>query len=303
MVRMVIIMKQYISYLKENIAYFIYRIKDFFQAKKIDKPIVKSFDEAIDMIINNNASISRFGDGEFNLLQGKSINFQDYNEELASKLRNILVNKDDNIIVCIPDVFNGLEEYVTYSKRVWTALLAQNRKEWCNILDMNKIYYNAFISRPYVIYKDRTNCKSKFDSLKGIWKDKELLIVEGEKSRLGVGNDLFNNSKSIERIICPSINAYSKYNEIFKSIRKYGEKKLVLIALGPTATVLSYDLFRIGFQAIDIGHIDIEYEWFLRKTIGKVKVDGKFTNEAINGNITDKFYNKEYNEQILEIIV
>lgn len=296
-------MKRYISYLKENIAYFIYKIKDFFQAKKVDKPIVKSVDEAIDMIINNNSSISRFGDGEFNLLQGESINFQDYNEELALKLKNILISRDKNIIVCIPDVFNGLEDYVTYSKKVWTALLAQNRKKWCDILDMNKSYYNAFISRPYVIYKDKSKCESNFESLKRIWNDKDLLIVEGEKSRLGVGNDLFNNSKSIKRIICPSINAYSKYNEIFKATQKYGEKKLVLIALGPTATVLSYDLFRIGFQAIDIGHIDIEYEWFLRKTIGKVKVDGKFTNEAINGNITDKFYNKEYNEQILEIIL
>lgn len=298
-----IIMKRYISYLKENIAYFIYKIKDFFQAKKNDRPIVKSVDEAIDKIINNNVSISRFGDGEFNLLQRKSINFQEYNEELASKLRNILVSRYKSIIVCIPDVFDGLEEYVTYSKKVWTALLAQNRKSWCNMLDMNKTYYNAFISRPYVIYKNRSNCESKFESLKKIWNDKELLIVEGEKSRLGVGNDLFNNSKSIKRIICPSINAYSKYNEIFKAAQKYGQKKLILVALGPTATVLSYDLSREGLQAIDIGHIDIEYEWFLKKTVGKVKIDGKFTNEAINGNITDKFYNKEYDDQILEVIV
>ena len=296
-------MKQYISYLKEDIAYFIYKIKDFFQAKKVDKPIVKSVDEAIDMIINNNASISRFGDGEFNLLQGESINFQDYNEELALKLRNILVSRDDNIIVCIPDVFNGLEEYVTYSKKVWTALLAQNRKKWCNILDMNKIYYNAFISRPYVIYKDKSKCESKFENLRRIWNDKELLIVEGEKSKLGIGNDLFNNSKSIKRIICPSINAYLKYNEILKNVEKYGEKKLVLIALGPTATILSYDLFKLGFQAIDIGHIDIEYEWFLKKAIGKIKISGKFTNEAIDGNEVEEVVYKEYYDQIVERIL
>ena len=296
-------MKQYISYLKEDIAYFIYKIKDFFQAKKVDKPIVKSVDEAIDMIINNNASISRFGDGEFNLLQGESINFQDYNEGLALKLRNILVSKDDNIIVCIPDVFNGLEEYVTYSKKVWTALLAQNRKKWCNILDMNKIYYNAFISRPYVIYKDKSKCESKFENLRRIWNDKELLIVEGEKSKLGIGDDLFNNSKSIKRIICPSINAYLKYNEILKNVEKYGEKKLVLIALGPTATILSYDLFKLGFQAIDIGHIDIEYEWFLKKAIGKIKISGKFTNEAIDGNEVEEIVYKEYYDQIVERIL
>lgn len=41
--------------------------------------------------------------------------------------------------------------------------------------------------------------------------------------------------------------------------------KLVLIALGHTATVLAYDLAEVGYQAIDIGHIDIEYEWFLMR--------------------------------------
>ena len=39
----------------------------------------------------------------------------------------------------------------------------------------------------------------------------------------------------------------------------------MLIALGPTATILAYDLAEKGVQALDVGHIDIEYEWFLRK--------------------------------------
>jgi hypothetical protein len=36
---------------------------------------------------------------------------------------------------------------------------------------------------------------------------------------------------------------------------------LILISLGPTATVLAYDLAKLGYWAIDIGHIDNEYEW------------------------------------------
>ena len=36
---------------------------------------------------------------------------------------------------------------------------------------------------------------------------------------------------------------------------------LFLVALGPTATVLAYDLSKIGYQAIDIGHIDISFVW------------------------------------------
>lgn len=288
------------SYLKENIAYFVYKIKDFFQSKKIDKPIVRSIDEALDMIIRNKSSVSRFGDGEFNLLQGKSIDFQTYDKKLERKLKETLTNDKENMLICIADVFNGLKEYVPYSKKVWTALLACNRKKWCELFDMNKTYYNAFLSRPYVIYKDKSNCESKFNNLKNIWQDKELLIIEGEKSRLGVGNDLFHNSKSIQRIICPSINSYEKYEEIINKVQKYSKEKLVLIALGPTATILAYDLFKLGFQAIDIGHIDIEYEWFLRKAIGKIKIEGKYTNEAINGDEVYSIKDYNYSREIVE---
>ena len=290
------------SKIKENIVYFIYKIKDFMQVKKIKNPIVKDVNDAIDIIVKNKASISRYGDGEFNLLQGKSINFQEFDENLALRLKEILLSDEKNMLICIPDVFNGLKQYVPYSKRVWTALLACNRKKWCNLLNINKVYYNAFISRPYVIYKDKTNCKNKFENLKMIWKNRDLLIVEGENSRLGIGNDLFDNSNSIERIICPSINAYKKYDEILKKIQRCGKEKLILIALGPTATILAYDLFKFGYQAIDIGHIDIEYEWFLRKASGKIKIEGKFTNEAINGNVINSFNNEKYNSEILEIV-
>ena len=203
------------------------------------------------------------------------------------------------MLICIPDVFNGLKQYVPYSKRVWTALLACNRKKWCNLLNINKVYYNAFISRPYVIYKDKTNCKNKFENLKMIWKNRDLLIVEGENSRLGIGNDLFDNSNSIERIICPSINAYKKYDEILKKIQRCGKEKLILIALGPTATILAYDLFKLGYQAIDIGHIDIEYEWYRMGATHKVPVLGKFVNEAGAGAGVGDIHDEKYKKEIV----
>ena len=42
-------------------------------------------------------------------------------------------------------------------------------------------------------------------------------------------------------------------------------KIIILISLGPTATILSFDLCKLGYQAIDIGHIDYGYESFLEK--------------------------------------
>ena len=67
-------------------------------------------------------------------------------------------------------------------------------------------------------YKDKNNIPKYIQKLKKIWEQKDILIIEGEKSRLGIGNDLFNNSKSIKRIICPIINAFNAYDKIIIKI-------------------------------------------------------------------------------------
>ena len=58
-------------------------------------------------------------------------------------------------------------------------------------------------------------------------------------------------------------------NIIDKILCRESTDSIILIALGPTATVLAYDLSKRGYQAIDVGHIDIEYEWFLNNASKK----------------------------------
>ena len=75
---------------------------------------------------------------------------------------------------------------------------------------------------------------------------------------------------------------------------------LYLIALGPTATILAYDLFKNGRQAIDVGHVDIEYEWFCRKVDKKIKIPNKYVNEVNAGNgVADNLEDEEYQSQII----
>jgi glycosyltransferase family protein len=127
---------------------------------------------------------------------------------------------------------------------------------------------------------DKSSCKKTFDILKKIWDGQDIVFIEGEKSRLGVGNDLFDNAKSIQRILGPVTNAFDKYNELLECAKKVDKAKLILLALGPCATALSYDLFLLGYRAIDLGHADIEYEWFLQGSTEKQPVKNKFVNEA-----------------------
>ena len=136
--------------------------------------------------------------------------------------------------------------------------------------------------------------------LKKIWNNKDILLIEGEKSRLGIGNDLFDNVKSIQRILAPNRNAFKHYNDILKEVCKYNPADyLILLALGPTATILAYDLALKGYQAIDIGHVDIEYEWFKMGATHKVPVPNKFVNEAGAGAGVGDIDNKKYLSEIV----
>ena len=152
------------------------------------------------------------------------------------------------------------------------------------------------------IGKIKKEQKKRFSLLKTLWNDRDILIVEGDKTRLGVGNDLFDNTKSIIRIEYLSKNAFSSYFKILETVKRYIESRLVLIALGPTATVLAYDLAVIGVQALDIGHIDIEYEWYLSKATEKAVVKGKQVQEIHNNNFID-CYDYEYEQQIVDRIL
>ena len=51
---------------------------------------IKSPEETIDKIINDNCSITRFGDGEFDMILGKGMKYQTYNEQLGRRLEQVL---------------------------------------------------------------------------------------------------------------------------------------------------------------------------------------------------------------------
>lgn len=278
---------------------YYYDLKDF-TIKKCFRLNMKDMDESIDYLVNNHVSLARFGDGEFGIINSKKIGFQETNKDLSDRLKEVLTTDYEGIMICIPGMFLNTDDMVDRAKQYWDNYLKQNRMAWYRNLNRKKTYYNAHLTRLYMDYKDKSKVGERFKKLKSIWKDRDIVIVEGEFSKLGVGNDLFKNTNSISRIICPSKNAFNKYDEILETVKKVDNDKLILIALGPTATVLAYDLHLLGYQALDIGHIDIEYEWFLRKAIEKVAIENKYVNEVLEGRITESQDNdEEYLKEIL----
>jgi len=267
-----------------------------FNQIKILSPI-----NTLNEIIYNNKSISRFGDGEFNIINGKNkCNFQKYEKNLSERLKKILQSDEEGLLIGISDSIkmSNINKFNKRFKRRFNNFILHNKFSLLKLLDFTKQYYSANISRFYVYYEDKSYILEYIKQLKKIWNNRDILIVEGEKSRLGVGNDLFNNTKSIQRILCPTENAFSVYDKIFNEVIKHDKNKLVLIALGPTASILAYDLYKEGYQAIDIGHVDLEYEWFKKGANRMVKIKNKYVNNVRNGKknikrVKDKKYYKE----------
>lgn len=246
-------------------------------------PLIKvvSNDDCLDYIVKNRCSVVRLGDGEFDIINGKDIPYQSYNEQLSKNLEKIaLMQSNKNLLVCLPDVFKDLNRYNKQTKKWYLDnFYYENKEILAKIAFTGNWYGSTFISRPYIDLKDKEISNNYFKRLKNIWKDRDLLIVEGIYTRSGEGNDLFDSAKSVHRIICPAKNAYDKKDIIEEAIKKYGKNKLILLMLGPASKVIVNDMYSKSMQLIDLGHVDSEYEWYQMGATKKVRIPGKHTAE------------------------
>lgn len=270
---------------------------------RLKRPIVKSIEETLNKVISEKCSMSRLGDGEiFILLKVGGVGFQHYNEALSKRLKEVLKSNDPNLLICIHDSYGEIKSDRTKEEKAyWKEHIHKYALKLFGILDTSRVYYNATCTRLYSVFRDKNKSKELFKLFKKIWENRDVVIVEGEKTRIGVGNDLLDGAKSVRRILIPAEEAFNKYDEIYHKATKLTKDTLILVSAGPTATILTYDLNKLGYQAIDIGHIDIEYEWFKAKTNERIPIKGKYVNEANYRNPEDIIDNK-YKEQIIDRI-
>lgn len=254
--------------------------------------------------IQTGKSVARFGDGEFNLIFGKNLGFQKADPTLSEKLLEVLLTDVENLEIGLPKVFGSLKEYEKKSARFWRAYLCDNRSRIMKLLEKSedKTYINTNMTRFWTGYKDKSKVGRIIEEYKKIWEYKNVVFIEGELTRCGVGNDLFDNVRSLKRILCPSKDAWKSYGQIIQAItnRKWDKDTLFILALGPTATILAHDMAKLGLQALDLGHLDVQYEYFIRRAKGKIAIEGKYVNENIEGRaVSDEILDEVYNESII----
>ncbi len=214
-------------------------------------PKVWTEEQTIRHMLAHRSSICRYGDGEFKLIIGRRHkSFQDINQELNEKMLDVLRSDVPNILIAIHPV----HEYETLG-RIWQKYIIRMGGQILSLLDKNREYPSTGVFRLLPL-QSKAAFITRVQLIKQLWHNRKIVFVVGRNSRFTFEPELFNNVRSIEYIYAPPKNAFAEYTLIMDQVLQYDrDNYLILIVLGPTATVMAFDLAQQGYQAIDFGQM------------------------------------------------
>lgn len=229
------------------------------------RPNVLDGDQTIDVLCKTKKSLARFGDGEILIISGKDIPFQQYDEKLAKRMQEILLNNNSNLMV-------GINHWYFFPKYDPTAnelsrnfalfSMPQARKTLMGYLDLSRDYCDA----GFTTIRNKKNVENDkfFKKIRTIWNKRDIVLVGCREAHQKMQYDLFDNASKENWIYVPNINAFSEYDTILRNVKKYSKDTIVILMAGPTSKVLAYDLSKAGYRALDLGHVAKSYDYYMR---------------------------------------
>lgn len=187
-------------------------------------------------------SISRFGDGEFKMIDGAGYVREPPNKKLAHELRQVLRNPPDKLLRGIPTMDPRGDKYDTWKKHQerFTRLLRRTRGP----------FYSAFISRPDSAQWIRT--REFAEEFVKVWANKTVAYLCEPESKTRTLMLRTGPEGQTLHIECPSHKAYARIDEYEREIARW-KPDIAILSCGMTATCLAARLARRGIQAIDFG--------------------------------------------------
>lgn len=254
----------------KSFKFYLNGIQNFSCLKKFRETFdVASLEKTI-FEIESGRSISRFGDGEMRLLTAVGdIGFQKPTNDMAESLQMIIDSDSKDVLVCLPNL--SMDGMKLSAKITWASLLSDLGAIY-NYFPENKEYGNAFISRPYIDYNSPK--LNVFEWFKTYIEGKSILVVNGYNNNLH-NSDLLGLAKNITRMSIPNRNSFCIKEQVSQKIKGLcieNKYDLVLLSCGPLASYLAY-YHSCDVQCLDVGHIDIEYEWSKLMVSKKVAID------------------------------
>lgn len=206
--------------------------------------------ESLKVIKDNKLSVARFGDGENTLIATPYFNtpFQKNSAELSEDLKKILVTPNHNLIVGQPSPILN-ESHI----RLWSNSYVQIKP----LLEKgaHSHFVSTHLSRPLFFKKYD---KSAVEMYRNLWEGLDITVVTGKGSRFDLVPSMFSSIKSVKYIYTKAVDAYDDIDDLREKLIK-DTSDLIILSLGPTATVLASDLSNMGKWAIDLGHVASAY--------------------------------------------
>lgn len=215
---------------------------------------ILSVPETIKKIVEENCSLSRIGDGA-----ELSCMIND-NPKLASLKQSLLQicssGTQKNCLVAINN-FNVDKEYVSdYYRRAFALLSIKHLQKMFNKVQFTKssLYGDAYALFFFFNNATEQEYTEKLLYISQIWKNKKILFVINPFSPILQDKKIFKDAQEKAFLFGPTEDAYSKYDEIFSDLTSnYDNSWIIYIEMGAMATVLSYELAKLGYQALDMG--------------------------------------------------
>lgn len=205
----------------------------------------------VDYMLSTKCSISRFGDGELRLIHGGSAPGQrELKKEIGFHLHTILDRPVKGHLSCIPLLNAGMSDK---KYKFWKSYGPYTEA----YLKSDSIFGSAFIGRtdsaPHI------DDSEYWESCRRLFKGDHVLILCGKDKGVFPDKSLFRYALS-HRVLCgPPKNAYKSLNALLSVLLKQKKVDVFVLSLGPTATVLAYELSRYGFRALDLGRLGCYY--------------------------------------------
>ena len=215
------------------------------------KSSFKNSEETTNYIRENKCSFIRFGDGEFEIMLGNKIHYQDYDEKLAIELEQIIKNYIENsnstkYLVGMPEKYLGKLSITLKNNAIYWA---KSNFLFKRKFNRNIVYGDAFLFG-----------KGKKEIYKKIWCDngiKHVIFVHNNYHYANLFSKEYN-IKKVDYIDIPPKNAYQNIKSIIsriKGIQGYNsEDCTILVSAGPAGKIISYNLTLCDCFVIDTGH-------------------------------------------------
>lgn len=230
------------------------------------RPKVMDKQQTVDLLCKTKKSLARFGDGEIQIISGRGIPFQEYDENLANRMREVLLNNNDDLIV-------GINHWYFYPKydpkdnqlnRKFTLVtMPAVRKKLIEYIDFSKTYGDASFTGLRAEHNETND--AFFNDIRTIWDNNQVVLVGCAEAHKKMHYDIFDNASKEIWIHVPNKNAFRKYDEVLEQLKQFPKNSIIILMAGPTSKVLAYDLSKVGYRALDLGHIAKSYDLYMQK--------------------------------------